>query len=59
MEFLKKYWYLIPLAALVCYIAYVVLSARTRMAAQMEKVREAKAEKKVIEDALKESDNAG
>ena len=59
MEYLKKYWYLIPLLALVCYIAYVVLTARTRMAAQMEKVREAKAEKKVVEDALKESDNAG
>jgi len=54
MEYLKKYWYLIPLALLVAYIAYVVLSAKTKVAVDMQKVRDAKAEKAMLNSLIVE-----
>jgi hypothetical protein len=59
MEYVKKYWYLIPLALLVAYIAYVVLTAKARVASQMEKVREAKAEKAALKEFETPDENAG
>lgn len=57
MEYLKKYWYLIPLALLIAYIAYVVLNAKARVASQMEKVREAKLEKSIETKAVAEMES--
>ncbi len=44
MEFLKKYWWLLPLFAVVGYIVYIFMKAST-VSANMAKVREAKLEK--------------
>lgn len=55
MEYLKKYWFLIPLAVVVGYIVYVFMKA-SATAAKMEKVREAKLEKSLSREDL---ENAG
>jgi len=50
MEFLKKYWWLIPLFAVVGYIVFVFMKASST-ATMMEKVREAKLEKSLNKQA--------
>lgn len=57
METVKKYWWLFFVLPIAGYFAYKFITSRINVHKEMERVREAKAEKKAIQDAINDLEN--
>lgn len=54
METVKKYWWLLLLIPIGVYLLYVSMRAKKEVATNMQKVRDAKAEKAILKTEILE-----